>query len=131
MKKENEFDKVRIDKWMWAVRLFKTRSLATKACEDGKVSVNNIPAKASRIVNVNDIVIIKRTGFLRTYKVLNIISNRIGAKLIAENCEDLTPADELEAYKNRSKRAAIYREPGTGRPTKRDRRDLDDFMEDI
>jgi len=116
---------------MWAVRLFKTRSLATKACDEGKVMVNNTPAKASRIVKVNDIISIRRTGIIRIYKILLLISNRIGAKLIAEHCEDLTPREELEAYKNRSKRMSIFREPGTGRPTKRDRRDLDDFMEDI
>jgi ribosome-associated heat shock protein Hsp15 len=127
---KKEADKVRIDKWMWAVRLYKTRSLATHACEQGKISVNNTAAKASRIVKEGDVIQIKRTGILRTYKIVQVISNRIAAKLVEEHCQDLTPADELEAYKSRSKRSGIYRDPGTGRPTKRERRDLDDFLED-
>lgn len=130
MKQINANEKVRIDKWLWAVRLFKTRSMATTACDQGKISVNNTTAKASRIVNVNDIIHIKRTGIVRSYKILQVISNRIAAKLVEEHCLDLTPPDELESFKNRSKRPGIYRDPGSGRPTKRERRDLDDFMEE-
>ncbi len=130
MKPESEKDKVRVDKWLWAVRLFKTRSQATLACDQGKITVNSTAAKASRIVNTGDIIQIRRTGILRTYKVLQVIINRIGAKLVEEHCQDLTPSDELEAYKTRIKRSFIFRDPGTGRPTKRDRRDLDEFMED-
>ncbi len=129
MKKENENEKIRVDKWMWAVRLFKTRSLATLACEQGKISVNNMPAKASRIVNVNDLIGIRRTGITHQYKVLKVISNRIGAKLVPEHLEDLTPQDELEAFSTRTKRFSIFRDPGTGRPTKRERRDLDEFLD--
>lgn len=131
MKSESESERVRIDKWMWAVRLYKTRSQATLACEQGKITVNNTPAKASRIVNLNDIVSIKRTGIIRMYKVLKVIQNRIGAKLLSEHIEDLTPPEELQAYLNRAKGPGIFRDPGSGRPTKRERRDLDDFLEDI
>ncbi len=116
---------------MWAVRMYKTRSQATLACEQGKITVNNSPAKASRLVNLYDIVSIKRTGIIRTYKVLKVIQNRIGAKLLPEHIEDLTPPEELQAYLNRAKGPGIYRDPGSGRPTKRERRDLDDFLEDI
>lgn len=130
MKKEIESEKVRVDKWMWAVRLYKTRSQATLACDQGKIKVNNTAAKASRILNINDIITIKRTGIDRTYKVLQVINNRIGPKLVIENIEDLTPNEILEEYKNRAGRTGSYRDPGTGRPTKRERRDLDDFLGD-
>ncbi len=127
---KNETDRVRIDKWLWAVRLYKTRAIATQACDQGKIIINDMPAKASRIVHQNDIVKIKRTGIVRIYKVLKVISNRIGAKLVVEHCEDLTSPSELQAYLTRTKSFTIFRDPGTGRPTKRERRDLDDFFDE-
>jgi ribosome-associated heat shock protein Hsp15 len=122
--------RIRIDKWLWAVRLFKTRSQASSACEQGKISINDQPAKASRMVNTGDIIRIKRTGLTRVYMVRGLTGNRVSAKLVVDYCDDLTPPDELEAYKNRSKRITIFRDPGTGRPTKRERRDLDEFMDE-
>lgn len=130
IKDEKDSNRIRIDKWLWAVRLFKTRSQASTACEQGKISINDQPAKASRMVNTGDIIRIKRTGLTRVYKVRGLTGNRVSAKLVVDYCDELTPPDELEAYKNRSKRMTIFRDPGTGRPTKRERRDLDDFMDE-
>lgn len=123
----NQPQALRIDKWLWAVRLFKTRSLATEQCSKGKIQVNGQAVKPSRTVVINDIVVIKRTGFTQTVKVLQLTANRLGAKLVTEYLIDLTPQQELDNYLLRFKRNSGYREPGTGRPTKRERRDLDDF----
>lgn len=126
---EKEDNKVRLDKWLWAVRQYKTRSLATTACDQGKISVNDQPAKASRILKVGDSVSVKRTGLTRTLKVVQLTTNRMAAKLVPEFCEDLTPLADIEAFKSRITRISIYRDPGTGRPTKQERRALDDFFD--
>lgn len=126
---EKEDNKVRLDKWLWAVRQYKTRSIATTACDQGKISVNDQPAKASRILKVSDIVSVKRTGLTRTLKVVQLTTNRMAAKLVTEFCEDLTPLADIEAFKSRITRISIYRDPGTGRPTKQERRALDDFFD--
>lgn len=126
---ENEDGKVRLDKWLWSVRMYKTRSLATTACEQGKILVNDQQAKPSRAIKLNDIIQVKRTGLTRTLKVLQISSNRMAAKLVPEYCEDLTPLADIEAYKSRISRISIFRDPGTGRPTKQERRALDDFFD--
>ena len=95
---EKEDNKVRLDKWLWAVRQFKTRSIATTACDQGKISINDQPAKASRIVKIGDIVSVKRTGLTRTLKVLQITTNRMAAKLVPEFYEELTPLADIEAF---------------------------------
>jgi ribosome-associated heat shock protein Hsp15 len=120
--------KIRIDKWLWSVRLFKTRTLATEACDKGKILINDQPVKASRNIKEGDEIHIKRTGLLIKVKVLKLTTNRLGAKLVEEYCQNLTPQSEIEAYKARLVKMTIYRDPGTGRPTKRDRRMLDDFF---
>ena len=121
--------RMRIDKWLWAVRQYKTRSLATEACEKGRIIINDIAVKPSRLIKEGDEICIKRTGLTRRLKVLKLSMNRQSAKLVTDYFTDLTPADEIEAYKARLTRITIYRDPGTGRPTKRDRRTLDDFFE--
>jgi ribosome-associated heat shock protein Hsp15 len=122
-------EKVRIDKWLWAVRLYKTRSLATAACEQGKITVQEQPAKPSRMVKAGDIITIRRSGGLTLkVSVIHPIEKRVGAKLVADNMQDLTPPEELEAFRTRSTRITIFRDPGTGRPTKKERRELDDFF---
>ncbi len=126
---EKEDNKIRIDKYLWAVRQYKTRSIATTACDQGKILINEQPAKASRIVRLGDTISVKRTGLTRTLKVLQLTMNRLSAKLVAEYCEDLTPPAEIEAFKSRIARTGIYRDPGTGRPTKFERRALDDFFD--
>ena len=121
--------KMRVDKWLWAVRQYKTRTLATHACDQGKILIDDISVKASRLIKIGDEVCIKRTGLLRRLKVLQIPSSRQNAKLVPDYCTDLTPLSEIEAYRARLTKMTIFREPGTGRPTKRDRRALDDFFE--
>jgi len=130
--KENikEDSRVRIDKWLWAVRQYKTRSLATEACEKGRIIINEQVVKPSRLIKNGDEIFIKRTGLTRKLKVLKLTTNRQNAKLISEYYSDLTPLKEIEDYKARLTRITIYRDPGTGRPTKKDRRILDDFFSD-
>ncbi len=129
-KDDTDSIRIRIDKWLWAVRLFKTRTLASTACEQGKISINDQPAKASRVVKAGDMIRIRRTGLTRVFKVKGLTGNRVAAKLVMDYCDELTPPEELEAYRNRSKRMTIFRDPGTGRPTKRERRDLDEYMDE-
>ena len=121
--------KMRIDKWLWTVRQFKTRSLATEACDKGRILMGDQPVKPSRLIKEGDEIYIKRTGLTRRLKVLKLSAGRLNAKLVAEFCEDLTPKEEVEAYKARLTRVTMYRDPGTGRPTKRERRILDDFFD--
>ena len=123
-------NRMRIDKWLWAVRQYKTRSLATEACEKGRILINEQTVKPSRLINEGNEINIKRTGLTRRIKVLKLTMNRLSAKLVSEYFTDLTPISEIEAYKARLTRVTIYRDPGTGRPTKRDRRTLDDFFND-
>jgi ribosome-associated heat shock protein Hsp15 len=120
--------KIRIDKYLWAVRLFKTRSLASEACEKGKILIGDKPLKASRLIKEGDEFYVKRTGLLCHYKILKLTNSRLSAKLVPEHCQDLTPVQDIEAYKARLVKMTIYRDPGTGRPTKKDRRMLDDFF---
>ncbi|MBK8362274.1 MAG: RNA-binding S4 domain-containing protein [Bacteroidetes bacterium] len=128
---EKDDNKLRIDKYLWAVRQYKTRSIATTACDQGKILINDQPAKASRIVRLGDTISVKRTGLTRTLKVIQLTTNRLPAKLVSEYCEDLTPLADIEAFKTRIARSGIYRDPGTGRPTKFDRRALDDFFDEL
>ncbi len=124
-------EEVRIDKWMWAVRLFKTRSLAAEACKKGKVSVNGSPVKPSRSVRVNDVIGVKRSPVLFSFKVLALAENRMGAKLVPGFMENVTTSDQLELFELGRIAAQHNRDRGTGRPTKKERRDLDDFFEPV
>ncbi len=120
---------VRMDKWLWAVRIYKTRSIATEACRTGKVSINGLPVKASRDVKIGDIVVINQMPVIKTVKVLSLLHNRVAAKLVALHLEDLTPASEYEKIEIRKAAAFVYRPRGTGRPTKKERRELDEMGE--
>lgn len=124
-------DKVRIDKWLWSVRLFKTRSLSAEACEKGKVSIADQHVKASRTVKVGDIIVIHRGPWHQTVKVVNVIERRIGAPLVKEYMEDITPEAELEKFRlYQLAQSSFYFKGGEGRPTKKERRDLDDYTSD-
>ncbi len=116
---------VRIDKWLWAVRIYKTRSLATEACKNGRVKVEGQPVKASRIPKVGDIIEIHLNPLLRTVKVTALLHNRVGAKLVPDYLEDLTPSEEYERVELIREFNNEYRPRGTGRPTKSDRRQID------
>jgi ribosome-associated heat shock protein Hsp15 len=120
---------VRLDKWLWAVRLYKTRSLATAACRAGHVRIKGEAVKPSRSVRISE-VISARTGELnRTVKVVGLIEQRVGAKLVARYFEDQTPAAEyLRVAEDRLQPRAPQRPKGTGRPTKKERRQLENLL---
>ncbi len=116
---------VRIDKWLWAVRLFKTRSQATDACRGGKVKIDGHNAKPSREVNVDDEIEVQLGSIKKKVRVLQTVKNRVAAKLVPDLAEDLTPPEELEKRDMLRQLNYERREHGLGRPTKRDRREID------
>jgi len=118
-------DPVRIDKWLWAVRLFKTRSQATDACRGGKVKIDGHNVKPSCEVNIDDVIEIQSSLIKKKIKVLQIIKNRVAAKLVPDLAEDQTPAEEYERLDMQRQLNHERREHGIGRPTKKDRRDID------
>lgn len=120
---------VRIDKWLWAVRIFKTRSQATEACKKGHISIGDMPVKASRDIHVGEIVKVRKPPISRSFKVLGLTEKRMGAKLVADFFVDITPKEELELLEMQKHMGWSVRDRGTGRPTKKDRRDLDDFFD--
>jgi len=122
---------VRIDKWLWAVRIFKTRTLAAEACKKGKVLIAGIQVKPSRNVKVGDVIGIKRNPVLYSLKVVALAENRMNAKLVPEFMENVTTPDQLEMAELTRIAAQNNRDRGTGRPTKKDRRDIDDFFEPV
>ncbi|HQP81227.1 MAG TPA: RNA-binding S4 domain-containing protein [Paludibacteraceae bacterium] len=121
---------VRIDKWLWAVRLFKTRSLAAEACKKGKVLIQGQAVKPSRMVSVGDVVQIKRAPVLFSFKVLALTQNRMNAKLVPDFMQNITTPDQLQLLEMIKLDKTAYRERGTGRPTKKERRDLDSFVDE-
>ncbi|MFW5822572.1 MAG: RNA-binding S4 domain-containing protein [Tangfeifania sp.] len=122
-------ENVRIDKWLWAVRIYKTRSKATEACKKGRILIDELPVKPSREIHPGDIIEIKKAPITRKYKVLALAEKRMSAKLTEDFVEDITPPDEIELLETQKKMKWFARKPGTGRPTKKDRRDLDDFFD--
>lgn len=114
---------------MWAVRLFKTRSLAAEACKKGKVYIQNVAVKPSRNVKVGDVVCVKKNPVIFSFKVLALSENRMGAKLVPGFMENVTTPDQLELLELGRIAGQGVRDRGTGRPTKKERRDLDDFTE--
>jgi ribosome-associated heat shock protein Hsp15 len=118
----------RLDKWLWAVRLFKTRSLATDACRAGSVAVNDQPAKPARDVHAGETITVRQGVILRTLKVIGVPRSRVGAKLVSNFCDDLTPPTEFEKARENPIQQLLAREKGSGRPTKRDRRLLDHLL---
>jgi len=123
--------KVRVDKWLWSVRIFKSRSKATDACKSGKVKIDDANLKPSYLLERDTILKVRKEGFDLVYKVVDLLDKRVSATL-AEPCyENLTPEEELNKYKSWyiGKGAPEKREKGAGRPTKRERRELDDFKD--
>lgn len=116
---------VRIDKWLWAVRLFKTRSQATEACRSGKVRVDGQIIKPSRELKPGDQISISQHSITRTVKVIGLLDNRVGAPLVPQYMLDLTPDSEFSKLKLMREMNFEYRDPGTGRPTKRQRREIE------
>jgi ribosome-associated heat shock protein Hsp15 len=124
-------EKVRIDKWLWSVRIFKSRTIATDACKEGKVKFNGVTAKSSQLIQVGDQLEVKKEGFNMQYKVLNLIEKRVAAPIAQACYQDLTPEEELNKFKEWfvGKSGAEFRERGAGRPTKKERRVIDDFKD--
>jgi len=115
---------VRIDKWLWAVRIFKSRSLATDFCKHGRVLIGDESVKPSRNIHIGDIIVIRRPPLTLTYQVTGLIDKRGSATLAAENVINLTTQEELDRVHQAHESAFYVRDRGTGRPTKKDRRDI-------
>lgn len=120
---------VRIDKWLWAVRIFKTRTIATDACKKGRVSIGDAIAKPSRMVKVGDTVSVRKPPVTYTFRVLALTENRLGAKLVPEYMENITPKSELDLLEVVKISGFVNRRKGLGRPTKREGRELSRFTE--
>ena len=124
-------DKVRVDKYLWAIRIFKSRSISTEACKGGRVRIREAVVKPSTHIVVGDIIDVVKDGFRLKYKVVSLLEKRVSFVLAKPCYEDLTPAEEINKYKSWfiGKASPEQREKGAGRPTKRERRDIDDFKQ--
>lgn len=122
-------NKCRIDKWLWAVRLFKTRSLAADAVSTGKVKVNDQTVKASHHLTVGKIITVRKGMVRYQYRVTGLIEKRVGAPLVKGYYEDITPQEELDKLETAKMMPGVFRDKGMGRPTKKERRDLDEWMD--
>ena len=121
-------EQARIDKWLWAARIFKTRSLAADACKNGRVSIGNVNVKASHMVKVGETVNVRKPPVTYSFKILKTIEQRVGAKLIPEIYENVTAPDQYELLEMNRISGFVDRARGTGRPTKKERRALDAFI---
>jgi ribosome-associated heat shock protein Hsp15 len=124
-------ENIRIDKFLWAVRIFKTRSQASEACSKGRIIVNNIQVKPSRIITANETITVKRLPLVHSYSVIEPIENRVSAKLVHLYVNDITPEEEKAKLSNRELSGFGYRNKGTGRPTKKERRNIDKLKEGL
>lgn len=122
---------VRIDRWLWAVRIFKTRTIASEACKKNRVTIDNISIKPSRLVRIGDVVQVKKPPVTYSFKVIDLAEKRMGAKLVPGFMENVTPPEEYEILKLNKLSGFIDRQRGTGRPTKKERRDLEQFTENL
>lgn len=122
---------VRIDKWLWAVRVFKTRSDAADACRNNRVLINDAYTKPSREVKAGDVVSVKKQPVVWSFRVLDPIGNRQGAKEVYKYAENITPQAELDKLNVPRETIFIQRDRGTGRPTKKERREIDSLMDDL
>ena len=119
----------RIDKWLWAARIFKTRSIASDACKNGRVTIAGMNVKPSRPVKVGEIVDVKKPPITYSFRILKCIEQRVGAKLVPEIYENVTDPQQYEILEMSRISGFVDRARGTGRPTKKDRRQLDAFVE--
>ena len=122
-------DTARIDKWLWASRIFKTRSIAASACKNGRVTIKGVNVKPSHMIKTGDIISLKKTPVTYSFKVLQCIEQRVGAKLIPGIYENVTDAKQYELLEMSRISGFVNRARGTGRPTKKERRSLDAFIE--
>ena len=124
-------EEVRIDKYLWSIRVFKTRSEATVACNGGKVRLNGSDVKPSKAVKPGDVIVVRKGAVTYTYKVLALIDKRQGPKLVPDYVENQTPQSELDKLRAPVETFFLKRDRGTGRPTKKDRRQMDNLWESL
>lgn len=117
----------RLDKFLWASRIFKTRTIAADACKNGRVMIDGVKMKPSRMVKEGDVIQVRKPPVTYSFKILRAIQNRVGAKLVPEILENVTTPDQYELLEMTRISGFVNRARGTGRPTKKERRDLDDF----
>lgn len=121
-------DTARIDKWLWAARIFKTRTLAAEACKMGRVTVDGVAVKPSHVIKTGETVSVRKPPVTYSFRVLQCIEMRVGAKLLPEVYENVTDASQYELLEMALISGFVDRARGTGRPTKKERRSLDDFL---
>ena len=122
---------VRLDKYLWAIRVYKTRTDATDACKGGKVRVNGLDVKPSREVKVGDVITARKGAVLYTFKVKELLSSRVGAALVPQYAENLTPQEELDKLRAPVETFFLKRDRGAGRPTKKDRRQMESLWDSL
>ncbi|MBK8808920.1 MAG: RNA-binding S4 domain-containing protein [Bacteroidales bacterium] len=120
-------DNIRIDKWLWAVRIFKTRTLATEACKKNQISIDGNSVKPSRVLKLDDIVSVKTPEMIKQYRVKGFLAKRQSAKVVEEYVENITSQEEIDKARAQRMVKTVVRDPGMGRPSKKDRRDLEQF----
>ncbi|MDR3252486.1 MAG: RNA-binding S4 domain-containing protein [Tannerella sp.] len=120
-------DEVRIDKWLWAVRVFKTRTVATDACKKNRVSIGGVNVKPSRVIRTGEVIAVRKPPVTYSFRVLGLTQNRLGAKLVPQYLENVTPPEQYEILEMNRITGFVNRAKGLGRPTKKDRRELDEF----
>ena len=118
---------VRIDRWLWAARIFKTRSQAASECKKGKILIDNIPVKPSHLIEEGEIIVVRKMPVIYTYRVKKIFAKRVSAKLVADFVEDLTADEEKDKLIQRSTTTLFIRRHGEGRPTKKERRVIERY----
>ncbi|MBD5237353.1 MAG: RNA-binding S4 domain-containing protein [Bacteroidales bacterium] len=123
-------EEVRVDKWLWAMRVFKTRTIATDACKKGRVTMNGTAVKPSRAIKIGDVIDVKKPPITYTFRVKALTGNRLGAKLVPDYLENITAPDQYELLEMTKISGFVDRRKGLGRPTKRDGRELSRFKED-
>lgn len=124
-------EEVRIDKYLWAIRVFKTRSEATDACKGGKVRVNGADIKPSKTVRAGDVIVVRKGAVSYTYRVIECLEKRQGAQLVPKFAENLTPQEELDKLRAPVETFFLKRDRGAGRPTKKDRRQMENLWESM
>ena len=121
---------VRIDKWLWAMRVFKTRTIATDACKKGRVMMGGAPVKPSRTIKEGDVIEVRKPPITYTFRVKATTQNRLGAKLVPDYLENITPQSQYDLLEMTRISGFVDRRKGLGRPTKRDSREMSRFKED-
>jgi ribosome-associated heat shock protein Hsp15 len=121
-------NEARIDKWLWAARIFKTRSIAIDAIKNGRVTIGEMKVKPSRMIKAGDVIDVRKPPVTYSFRVKQTIENRVGAKLVPEVLENVTAPDQYELLEMSKISGFVDRARGTGRPTKKERRSLDDFV---